>query len=125
MSRTILVIRAAIITPSEATEQTSAIRNRLEGKYHLGSGTVGRMFSKSAMCQSPVCVLMRRRENADCPFLEILEFFDRMSVAGIDRPITGLPIQYIDILQRRLEQNVRPGMRHPGERIATHRSGPE
>jgi hypothetical protein len=36
---------------------------------------------------------MRRRENAGYLFPEVFEFFNRMSIAGIDRPITGLPIQ--------------------------------
>jgi hypothetical protein len=43
---------------------------------------------------------------------ELLEFFNCMSIAGLDRLITGLPIQQIDILQRRLEQNVRLSVRH-------------
>ena len=47
---------------------------------------------------------------------EPLEFFNRMSIAAFDRLITDLPIQEIDILERRLEQNVGLSMRRFRER---------
>src|ERR1700675_163344 len=55
----------------------------------------------------------------------LLEFFDRMSIAGIERTVARLAIQQISGLQRGLEQDVRLTARCPPEDIAADGSGSE
>jgi hypothetical protein len=57
--------------------------------------------------------------------VSLLEFFDRMSIAGIDRTVACLPIQQINGLQRGLEQDVGLTARCPPEGIAADGSGSE